>query len=156
MCSLKLVILIQYDKIMDFKITTDISSPTPQVAMPDPEIIKIIGENGVRQLIHDHYEALRKSSIYTLFPQEEKGFEQAKKNSADFFIQILGGKDYYNKNRGNPMMKKRHMPFKISAEARIVWLECYKQALNNTEMPDTLKLSYWNYIDLFSIWMINS
>ena len=63
---------------------------------------------------------------------------------------------YFNKNRGRPMMYKRHLPFKITPEAREVWLDCYRQAIRKQNMPDDIALSFWNYINDFSMWMINT
>ena len=53
-------------------------------------------------------------------------------------------------------MVARHSPFKITPEARVVWLELYKGLIENLEIEDQLKLSFWNYLDIFSIWMINT
>jgi len=83
-------------------------------------------------------------------------FEAVKKNSADFFVQILGGPTYYNENRGAPMLVRRHQPFTITADARLVWLEIYRELLPKLDMPEELLLSFWRYLDQFSIWMINS
>lgn len=110
----------------------------------------------MREIISRHYDLLRVSKIKDMFPQDDAEFEQAKINSADFFIQICGGVDYFNQHRGNPMMVKRHAPFKITPNARVVWLECYIEILKDLDMPDDLKQSFWNYLDIFSMWMINS
>jgi hemoglobin len=69
----------------------------------------------------------------------------------------MGGPDYYKQNRGEPMMRKRHILFKIDMEARVVWLECYQVALSElSDVSEPLKQSYWNYLDQFSLWMMNS
>jgi len=128
----------------------------PRIEMPSPEIYRKIGEEGVRKLIHDHYTLLRKSDIKHLFPQDDKAFEQAEKNSADFFVQMLGGPQHYLKNRGRPMMAKRHAPFIIQPKSRIVWLECYQEILPKLDLPEELILSFWNYLNLFSLWMVNT
>jgi hemoglobin len=99
---------------------------------------------------------LKISNIKGLFPPTEKGFEAAKKHSADFFIQLMGGPEYFNESRGNPMMRRRHAPFKITPDARIVWLECYIEALNKLDAPDSIKKSYWDYVNTFSTWMVNT
>ena len=110
----------------------------------------------MRKLISDHYDLLRVSNIKGLFPPSDEGFELAKKHSADFFIQICGGPDYFNQSRGAPMMAGRHAAFKITPEARLIWLESYIKVLEPLDMPDDLKQSFWNYLDIFSIWMMNT
>ena len=141
---------------MEFKISEAIFGTRPAVEKPSLKFLETIKEDGLREIISKHYDLLRQSSIKDLFPQDDEEFEQAKINSADFFIQICGGPDYFNQHRGNPMMVKRHAPFKITPKARRVWLECYIEILKDLDIPEDLKKSFWNYLDIFSMWMINS
>lgn len=140
----------------DLKISEAIKGSRPNVSLPNPKILGYLQEKGIRKLVGDHYDRIKTSPIRHLFPPEDIIFEAAKKNSADFFVQICGGHAYYNENRGAPMLVRRHNPFKINAEGRKVWLEIYRELLQNIDLPDDLKLSFWNYLDQFSIWMINS
>lgn len=124
--------------------------------MPPKEMFSLLQEEGIRQLVSDHYNLLRESSIAHLFPKNPVAFEKAKEHSADFFIQICGGPMYFNKNRGKPQLFKRHLPHKINPAARVVWLDCYKQVLEKLELPDNVKQTFWDYLDIFSIWMVNT
>lgn len=128
----------------------------PQVTRPNRKILNVLGEEGIRKLVDDHYNLLRKSKIGDLFPPDDKEFEAAKLRSSDFFIQILGGPQYFNQNRGEPMLVRRHRPFKITAEGRRIWLECYQKLLPELGLSDELLFSYWNYLNVFSTWMINT
>ena len=141
---------------MQFTITQAQVGTRPPVVKPDPKVLQFLKEEGMRKLISDHYDLLRISNIKGLFPPTDEGFALAKQHSADFFIQICGGPDYFNQNRGAPMMAVRHQPFKITPEARKVWLESYITVLTNLDMPEDLKQSFWNYLDIFSIWMMNT
>lgn len=141
---------------MEFQISKYIPGERPEVALPTVEIYRILGEEGIRKLVKDHYDLLSKSEIREMFPQDTAGLERAVKNSSDFFIQICGGPMYFNKNRGRPMMYKRHLPHKITPEAREVWLDCYRQAIEKQNLPEEVALSFWNYLDVFSMWMVNS
>jgi len=131
----------------------------PPVTKPIPEFLIEIGEAGLRKLISDHYDAIKKSDIAFLFPTDEKEFEQAKVNSADFFIQICGGPAYFKQNRGAPQMVGRHAPFRIDVKARQTWLELYKPILEGLQeqgITETSLNSFWGYLNIFSIWMINT
>lgn len=129
----------------------------PDVPLPGSGLFKIMGEEGIRKLVSDHYDLLMTSPVKELFPDDEKGLKKAKKNSSDFFIQVLGGPMYFNRNRGRPMMYKRHLPHKITPDAREEWLDCYRQALLQREgIPEEDVRSFWNYLDIFSMWMVNS
>ena len=141
---------------MQFNISQGLVGTRPPVVKPSPKVLEFLGESGMRKLISDHYDLLRVSNIKGLFPPIEEGFSLAKQHSADFFIQICGGHPYFNENRGAPMMAARHQPFRITPEARKIWLESYIIVLSNLDMPDDLKQSFWDYLDIFSIWMMNT
>lgn len=141
---------------MDLQITTYQFGERPGVTLPDPEFYKLLGEEGIRKMVSRHYDLLRESPIQSMFPKNDAEFEHAKQNSADFMIQICGGPDYFNQRRGSPMMMRRHAPFKIKPEGRLVWLNCYKRALIELDIPEHLVLSFWNYINVFSTWMVNT
>lgn len=107
-------------------------------------------------MVSDHYNLLVQSPVKDIFPKNPVALEKAKEHSADFFIQICGGPDYFNKNRGMPQLNRRHQPFTITAEGRVEWLKCYQQVIGKLDLPDEVKLSFWNYLDVFSKWMVNS
>jgi len=54
------------------------------------------------------------------------------------------------------MMAARHSPFAITSEARDIWLESYIIILKKLDMDEKLKASFWKYLDIFSIWMMNT
>lgn len=141
---------------MDFEITFFTPGTRPDVTMPDKALYEVLKEEGVRKLVEDHYACLRKSSISHLFPENDAAFDLVTKHSADFFVQILGGPPYFNMNRGNPMLIKRHAPFAVTPEARVVWLQCYQRVLSKLEIEEKLVRSFWDYVNVFSHWMINS
>lgn len=141
---------------MKYTITEASFGSRPTVDLPNPKILEVLGEQGMRDMISKHYDLLAQSDIKLLFPPTPELLEMAKKHSADFFIQICGGPRYFDESRGAPRMVARHMPFRIDEHARIVWLELYAKALEETDLSKDLKRSFWNYIDIFSIWMINT
>lgn len=128
----------------------------PEITPPNPEILQAIGEERVRQLVSDHYDRLAQSPIKYLFPPKGIGLELAKKHSANFFIQRLGGPDYFNQTRGKPMLASRHGHFKITPTARMEWLKIYQELLPELGLPDHLLKSYWDYLHDFSNWMVNT
>jgi len=144
---------------MELKITHGVFGIQPPVTKPIPEFLIEVGEDGIRKLIDEHYDMIKSSDIAHLFPRTEEGLKQASKNASDFFIQICGGRAYFNENRGAPRMIGRHAPFRIDARAREVWLELYipiLQKLKEEGVTETSLKSFWNYLDIFSIWMINT
>ncbi len=141
---------------MELAISKYIPGIRPNVTLPSTQIIALLEEEGIRKMVSDFYDLLVQSEIKELFPKNPIALEKAKEHSADFFIQICGGPDYFNQNRGMPQLNRRHRPFKITAEGREVWLDCYKQVLIKQNLPGEVLLSFWNYLDVFSKWMVNS
>jgi hemoglobin len=145
---------------MQLNITSGALGVRPPVTKPHPGFYLQVGEARFRQLVDDHYEMIRDSDIAFLFPvNDEEDFAEAKKHAADFFIQICGGPDYFAQSRGAPQMVGRHAPFRIDEPARRRWLEFYAVLLpklvDEGIDPDYIQ-SFWDYIDVFSIWMINT
>ncbi len=141
---------------MDFTITTYFPGARPQVTLPGNEIFLLLKEDGMRKMVSDFYDLLVESEIKDLFPKNPIVLEKAKEHSADFFIQICGGPKYFNQNRGMPKLNQRHQPFKITSEGRDAWLNCYKLVLEKLDLPENVIESFWNYLDVFSKWMVNS
>ena len=132
----------------------------PPVTKPHPGFYHQVGEARFRKLVDDHYELIRDSDIAFLFPvNDDEDFEAAKKHAADFFIQICGGPAYFNQSRGEPRMVGRHAPFRIDEPARRRWLEFYQRLLPQLVeegIDEAYVQSFWDYINVFSTWMINT
>jgi len=141
---------------MEFVISKYFPGVRPAVTLPTKQMLELLGEEGMRKMVSDFYDLLIKSPIKDLFPKNPIAVEKAKEHSADFFIQICGGPQYFNQNRGMPQLNRRHQPFKITAEGREIWLNCYKEVLLKLDLPSEVLLSFWNYLDVFSKWMVNS
>lgn len=141
---------------MEFVISRYFPGVRPQVTLPTKHMLELLGEEGMRKMVSDFYDLLIQCPIKDLFPKNPIALEKAKEHSSDFFIQICGGPQYFNQNRGMPQLNRRHQPFKITAEGREEWLNCYKQVLAKLQLPEEVLQSFWNYLDVFSKWMVNS
>ncbi len=146
-------------KIMNYTITPYNANFIPPVQKPDQNFLPQVTEQGIRDLLTRLYTCLDKSPVREIFPlADTEGMLEAAQVSADFFIQICGGPDYFNQNRGMPQMRGRHAPFAITPEARLHWLTCFEEALKpleSTVSKESLQ-SFWNYINIFSIMIINT
>jgi len=144
---------------MNYTIMAHNANFIPPVQKPNPGFLPEVGEQGIRDLLTRLYTCLDKSPIRGIFPPEDtQGMMKAAQISADFFVQICGGPAYFNQNRGMPQMRGRHAPFAITAEARLHWLSCFEEALKPLEgkISEENLQSFWNYINVFSIMMINT
>lgn len=130
------------------------------IIKPNPNFYKQVGEERFRKLVDDHYEVLKKSQIAFMFPVDyDDEFEKVKKHAADFLIQISGGPDYYKQSRGDSRMVARHTRFRINAKGRYIWLDSYRKLLSELEEEgiDQKNIeSFWNYLNNFSMVLINT
>ena len=145
---------------LDFSILPYQEGINPPVTKPNPTFLTDIGEKGMRDLLDRFYMDLFESPIKDIFPLEKKEMIIAAQHSADFFIQICGGPQYFNQNRGAPQMKGRHAPFHITPHARLHWLVTIEEALQpiikqKLSSEENIQ-SFWNYLNIFSQWMINA
>jgi hemoglobin len=145
---------------LDFSILPYQEGINHPVTKPNPAFLTDIGEEGMRALLDRFYMGLYESPIRELFPKDRAVMKKAGQISADFFIQICGGTPYFNQNRGAPQMRGRHAPFPITAEARLHWLVIFEEALQpiieqKLSHAENIQ-SFWNYLNLFSQWMINT
>lgn len=141
---------------MELKITPSNFGDRLEPFRPGNDIYEILGEEGIRKMISDFYDLLIVSEIKHLFPEDKDEFELSKQHAADFIVQRFGGPDIYNQRRGKPLLTQRHTPFKITARARIVWLECYREVLLKQALPEKAMHEYWRFLDEFSTWMVNT
>lgn len=129
----------------------------PQNVQPNPAIYALMGEDNIFKMLEDFYRELEHSEIRHLFPED---MVAASKKSVMFFVFIMGGPPLYQQVHGAPMMRRRHMPFVIDEHARQVWLSCFKKVLANADTAYAFPMqhidSFWNFLDKFSRWMVNT
>ena len=56
-----------------------------------------------------------------------------------FLCGWLGGPQHYTDRFGHPMLRARHMPFKIGILERDQWLACMDQAMGETGVDEVLR-----------------
>lgn len=141
---------------MEYKITPMQVGDRPEYTMPDPRILEVLGEEGVRALLSRFYDIVSEDDdIAHFFPEQGPELEMVKQHNADFFIQQLGGHKWFDERRGGKSMEQVHRRFSVTPKAREGWLHCMAQALDELDMDDELKLSLWNFLEVFSKHIVN-
>jgi len=132
----------------------------PPVTKPHPGFLDQVGEERFKKLVYDHYVFIETSDIAFLFPiHDEEDFAEDKKHAFDFLIQECGGPDYFKQSRGDSQMVGRHAPFRIDEDGRKTWLELYApllEALPAEGVNEEYIQSFWDYLDTFSMWLVNT
>jgi len=145
---------------LDLNITPGKIGEFPPATKPHPGFFYEVGEKRFRTLVDDHYEMIRESDIAKLFPvMDDDEFDEAKKHAQDFLIQISGGPNYFEQNRGESKVVGRHAPFRIDEAGRQTWLRLYTYLLPDLVeegISEEYVQSFWTYLDVHSIWMINT
>ena len=108
---------------------------------------RIGGEAVLKQLTRRFYEimdelpetyALRKIHPDDLTGSAEKLYE--------FLSGWMGGPQLFIEKHGHPMLRRRHLPFKVDSDARDQWLLCMKLALEETVADATLRCELYDAI----------
>jgi hemoglobin len=92
------------------------------------------------------------SELRAMHPQD---LSSSREKLKLFLTGWMGGPDIYSPKYGHPMLRARHLPFKIGLNERNQWLACMYQAMEecgiDTECAKQLEESFFNTAD----WMRN-
>lgn len=93
------------------------------------------GEEMVRTIVNNFYPKVQQHpDLKELFPEH---IEPVMEKQFMFLSQFFGGPALFTEQFGHPMMRARHMPFKITEKRALAWLACMKEALQETQLaPD--------------------
>ena len=127
----------------------------PRVPFPSRRIFEVAGETILRSLVLRHHERLYETPLRALFPADRQRFIGAATRAADYAVETCGGPHYFTSSRGKPCMRKRHYPFTIDESAREVWLRQLWLAFDDVGFPAQIRQEYWEWVEPFSIRMIN-
>ncbi|MGD9603937.1 MAG: hypothetical protein AB7O21_18030 [Gammaproteobacteria bacterium] len=126
---------------------------------PSREIFAVMGEHNIERLLEAFYRELDHSSpmLRALFPAD---MVAASRRSAAFFVGLLGGPPRYHERYGNPMMRARHLPFRITESLRQEWLACFDRVLDRAvqdfAFPAAHLPGFRGFLAGFSAWMVNT
>lgn len=95
---------------------------------------EVIGQERLYNMIDYFYKLVQQDDrINYLFPGD---FEETSRKQKQFLTQFLGGPSLYTEEHGHPMLKRRHMEFRITTYERDAWLENMHKAIEAAEFPE--------------------
>lgn len=122
----------------------------------DTPFVLIGGEEPVRHLVDRFYDLMDLEPSYAqLRDSHGNSLEEARQKLFWFLCGWLGGPDYFVERFGHPRLRMRHMPFKIGVVERDQWVACMDQAMQETKVPEGLRLRLKSSFMQTANWMVN-
>ncbi|MPV38709.1 globin [Georgenia subflava] len=113
------------------------------------------GHQTFRRLVHRFYQGVREDEVLApMYPQDD--WEGAEERLTMFLEQYWGGPTTYQERRGHPMLRRRHLPFTVTPEARDRWLAHMRVGVDELELAADLEELLWDYLERAAHMMVNS
>lgn len=113
-----------------------------------------IGAETLEKMMKIFYSKVAKNpALKPIFPED---FTETVRKQTQFQTQYLGGPNIYTEEHGHPMLKARHMPFKITPERAQAWLECMSEAMDEVGLDGKFREVYFKRLVLTAHHMINA
>ena len=112
------------------------------------------GADTVRRMVEAFYPKVQADPLLgPLFPED---IDPVMEKQYMFLTQFFGGPSLFSDAYGHPMMRARHMPFKITPERAQAWLECMSEAMDEVELSGKFREIYYQRLVMTAQHMINS
>ena len=113
-----------------------------------------LGEAKLHALVNEFYGNVGSHPL--LAPIFPKDLSETARKQKQFLTQFLGGPSIYTEEHGHPMLRARHMPFKITSERADAWLECMEKAMDTVNIENPLKQYIFGRLTMTAQHMINT
>lgn len=124
----------------------------PPVQTANPHWQRLGGHDAVVRLVDAFYRAMdTRPDAATIRTMHADDLRDTQRVLVTYLSEWLGGPKAYSAERGSPMLRRRHHPFKIDAAARDAWMACMRQALAETcadaELRAQLEAAFYKVAD---------
>ncbi|MBN2866397.1 MAG: hypothetical protein JXK16_10355 [Thiotrichales bacterium] len=123
----------------------------PDAPFPDPSIYEALGSEKIRDLVRYHHQLMWQSDIQPVFGSDFGHFAKTVEHTANYFIEMLGGPKLFTVVRGEPKLGRRHKPFNLTPYHRVIWLDCFRLALKEKQIPISIAQEIWNWVEPLSM-----
>ncbi|MGO4889364.1 globin [Anaerobacillus sp. MEB173] len=114
---------------------------------------EIGGAEVIDKLVTAFYDKVAKHpDLIPIFPDD---LTETARKQKQFLTQFLGGPNLYSEEHGHPMLRARHMPFKITPKRAKAWLACMEEAMDEIELSGTIRQQVFNRLTFTAQHMIN-
>lgn len=122
--------------------------------MEGPTFYEIVGEANLKKLVQIFY-----AKVYThpiLKEIFKADIEEVRKKQYMFLTQFLGGPTLYSNEYGHPRMRMRHLPHRITNEAKDAWLACMMDSIEELDLEDNVKMRLFSLFPKIAQHMVNT
>lgn len=114
---------------------TNIQEPNPPTSFD-----LVGGERVIQAMVERFYDLMDlEPGFAALRAVHGATLSQARQKTFWFLCGWMGGPDYYQQRFGHPLLRMRHMPFKIGILERDQWLACMDQAMRDVGVQDAVR-----------------
>ncbi len=113
------------------------TQPTPYERFGGPDFFA--------SLVAAFYRRVREDAVLSpMYPQDD--WAGAERRLRTFLEQYWGGPTTYSEERGHPMLRARHLPYKVDSAARDRWIINMHEALVEQGLPAEDEAEIWQYV----------
>ena len=107
--------------------------------MDEAVIYTILGEVGFTKMVAAFYERIKTDDLIgPMYPPDE--LEAAEERLLLFLLFRFGNDPRYQAKRGHPRLRMRHAPFPIGNAEAERWLELMDGAMEETKVPQSIRM----------------
>jgi len=107
--------------------------------MDEAVIYTILGEAGFTKMVAAFYRRIKQDPLIgPMYPEED--LAGAEERLRDFLLFRFGNDPRYQAKWGHPRLRMRHAPFSIGEAEAVRWLELMDEAMDETNVPVSIKL----------------
>jgi hemoglobin len=111
----------------------------PQKGPPELPYDRVGGETEVRALVDRFYDLMDLDPAYREVRQlHPESLDGSRDKFFWFLCGWLGGPQHYTERFGHPMLRARHLPYRIGVRERDQWLACMRQAMAEQALEPAL------------------
>lgn len=97
------------------------------------------GEPGIRRLVDHFYDLMDLEPAYRGLRELHPTTLEGSRDKLHWFLcGWTGGPQHYVERFGHPMLRARHLPFRIGIAERDQWMACMRQAMEETGINPAL------------------
>ena len=107
--------------------------------MDEAVIYTILGEVGFTKMVAAFYKRIKTDDLIgPMYPPDE--LEAAEERLRLFLLFRFGNDPRYQAKRGHPRLRMRHAPFPIGEAEAVRWLELMDAAMEETKVPQSIRM----------------